>query len=514
MTEALRAAINAASQFLPAEPVPAVTYRSGGRVLVIGADENALAAARVLTANLDVSVLLKNGAKPDDEMLHLYFGELLSIEGWLGQFDVRWRAGAEEMSARFDLILDLGQQPYFKMHQPPQGYFVPSNGTALNDVLAEMAEAVGEFEKPKFFLLDTKVCAHSRSRLDGCNRCLEICSTEAIRSNGDHVHVEPHLCMGCGACASVCPSGAMRYNYPSMPYWSSKLKVILAAYTEAGGKDACLLIHDEQQQLQLEGLPLRVIPIPVFHVASIGLDWLLGALALGACQVAVLRCGKEAPQYLRAIESQMELGEEIMQGLGYGAGHFALVDGVEALAGLKSAAVPSEAARFTWFDEKRTTLEFCIDHFVRHAPVQPDIVALSEGSPFGAVTVDGESCTLCYSCVAVCPSGALQDGAGRPQLDFIERNCVQCGLCEQACPENAISLMSRLLLSPQAKQKRMLHTDQPFHCVRCGKAFGTRSMVLGMTAKLAGHSMFSTPEALNRLKMCGDCRVIDMMAEA
>jgi hypothetical protein len=33
-----------------------------------------------------------------------------------------------------------------------------------------------------------------------------------------------------------------------------------------------------------------------------------------------------------------------------------------------------------------------------------------------------------------------------------------------------------------------------------------------MVARLATHSMFATPEALARLRMCADCRVIDQFA--
>jgi hypothetical protein len=36
-------------------------------------------------------------------------------------------------------------------------------------------------------------------------------------------------------------------------------------------------------------------------------------------------------------------------------------------------------------------------------------------------------------------------------------------------------------------------------------------MIANMLAKLGGHSMFAAPGALDRLKMCADCRVIDMM---
>lgn len=513
MTEPLIAALAASSQFSAPEPVPAVSYRSAGRLLVIGPRERALSSAQNLAPGLQVSVLLTDSAPSGQQVPTLYCGKLVSIAGWLGEFEVHWQdEGGEESKAQFDLVLDLDEDCYFRMHQPPQGYFAPSDEAALDAAMAELADAVGEFEKPKFFLLHEKLCAHSRSRLDGCNRCVDVCSTEAIQADDNHVRVEPHLCMGCGACATVCPSGAIRYNYPSMAYWGSKLKAVLAAYAAAGGGDACLLLHDEHHVVETGNMPERVVPLTVFNIASIGLDWLLGAIALGANQVMVQISGDEAPQYIDALQAQMALGEEILQGLGYCGKHFGLVDEWAAISGLERAVVPAEAALFAWFNEKRTTLEFCIDHIVRHASREPEMLALPQGAPFGKVEVAGDKCTLCYSCVSVCPASALQDGAGQPQLNFIERNCIQCGLCERGCPEDAISLVPRLLLTPQAKQKKTLHADQPFHCVRCGKAFGTRSMVLGMTAKLAGHSMFASAEALNRLKMCGDCRVIDMMA--
>ena len=45
--------------------------------------------------------------------------------------------------------------------------------------------------------------------------------------------------------------------------------------------------------------------------------------------------------------------------------------------------------------------------------------------------------------------------------------------------------------------------------MRCGKPFGTRQMVENMLGRLGGHSMFAG--GTNRLRMCGDCRVVDMM---
>ena len=104
------------------------------------------------------------------------------------------------------------------------------------------------------------------------------------------------------------------------------------------------------------------------------------------------------------------------------------------------------------------------------------------------------------------------DGGDQPLLKFLERNCVQCGLCEKTCPEDAITLNPRLLLTPAVREPRVLNQTQPFHCILCAKPFGTTQMVATMLGRLAGHSMFSTPEAQRRLQMCADCRVVDMMA--
>jgi len=87
---------------------------------------------------------------------------------------------------------------------------------------------------------------------------------------------------------------------------------------------------------------------------------------------------------------------------------------------------------------------------------------------------------------------------------------VQCGLCETTCPEQAISLVPRLLVTPAARQRVTLHEAEPFHCVRCGAPFSTRQMIDVISGRLGGHPMFSG-QAIRRLQMCADCRVVDMM---
>ena len=440
-------------------------------------------------------------------------------------------------SDSFDLVLDLRATPAFSQHAKPQGY-LQWDGRDLKALLA-WRELVGEFEKPKFFNYKQKLCAHSRNDKVACTACVDVCSASAISSDfkRQQIKVNPSLCVGCGTCSTVCPTGAMGFAYPRASDQGVKLKTLLSTYQRSGGKDAALLLHsqgfgarllgDLGRAAQLEkgqkdgthGVPARVLPLALWHTSSTGLELWLTAVAYGASQVWLLLTDEEAPQYAEALRGQMAVAQDILTGLGYQGTHFRLLQVRDArdLAELDRdlqaapAQAPARHAGFAVQADKRATLELALDHLISHAP-QPSQVPIAlpaSGSPLGGLAINKDRCTLCLSCVNACPASALADNAQAPQLRFIEKNCVQCGLCVTTCPEKALSLLPRLNLSTQRKEHVVLNEMQPYACVRCGKPFGTLKAIEGMLGKLAGHSMFQGA-ALERLKMCGDCRVIDI----
>jgi ferredoxin len=214
----------------------------------------------------------------------------------------------------------------------------------------------------------------------------------------------------------------------------------------------------------------------------------------------------------------MGFAQTILTSLGYTGKHLELViaqDGPpldQAVWAMTPAKGPAKPATFNLSAEKRTTLDFALDHLARNAPTPKEEISLAAGAPFGRIEVDKTTCTLCKACIGACPEAALLDAPEAPVLRFIERNCVQCGLCANTCPEDAITLVPRLLLTAQAMEPRVLNEAEPFNCVLCAKPFGTRQMIDNMMGKLTAHSMFAGGGALRRLQMCADCRVVDMMA--
>ena len=590
------AALLAAAHLPEPAPVPTVTFKSAGRLLIIGALDAAEQAAALVSDVLDVTLFTQgpgNAGGAQARRFPVLGGRITGLAGWLGAFELQWAAdnpidldlctrcnacvaacpenaigldyqidlsacqshracvkvcqvaGAIDFTReaaahqeRFDLVLDLrpaDATPTFLQHALPQGYF-RWDGREMGTLL-RLRELVGEFEKPKFFAYKQKLCAHSRNETVGCNACVDICSAEAITSDKSRqqIKVNPNLCVGCGACTTVCPTGALTYAYPGATDQGLKLKTLLSTYTAAGGKDAVLLLHSQEcgqalveelgraAQLKIaHGVPAHVLPVALWHTASTGVDLWLSAVAFGASQIVVLVTSEEAPQYLDGLEAQMAVAQAILNGLGYAGTHLKLLRarnptdldaGLQALSHTRQT-VPSAAARFAVAQEKRSTLELALDHLIAQAPMpaaqRPEAIALpAAGAPLGTIAVNKDRCTLCLSCVSACPASALQDNPQLPQLRFIEQNCVQCGLCATTCPEGAIALQPRLLLTPERSQLRVLNEAKPWACVRCSKPFGTVKAIEAMLGKLSGHAMFQG-EALERLKMCSDCRVIDL----
>lgn len=515
-----------AEALLPAPSAKTLDVISEGLCLIVGSAEVALPAAERLKDHLGVTVLLPNADDiPDTRGFDVIAGRLRRATGAFGNFTVVFDAlqqldpggrGGLSLTAprdggqsQCDIILDLtGQPPLFPAHDKRDGYLraEPGHAPAVADAVLAASHLTGTFEKTLYVRTEPLLCAHSRAEQTGCTRCLDLCPTGAITPAGDHVTVDPMICAGCGACSAACPSGAISYDAPPVDLTFRRVQTLAKAFLDAGGSNPRLLVVNAHgaEMIRLaarhgRGLPADVIPLEVTALNGFGHAETVAALAAGFASVSLL----PGPATDRAaLSAQVALATAIA---GLGRVHVLDLTDPDAL----SDALFAENAPDTCTDPVRPmgTRRQITRQAARALHPGVDHLPLPEGAPYGAVLVDTDSCTLCLSCVSLCPSGALGDNPDQPQLRFQEDACLQCGLCAGICPEQAITYEPRLDLTDEALRQQVVNEEEPFACVECGTLFGVKSTIDKITEKLTNHSMFSDPARLRMIQMCDDCRV-------
>jgi ferredoxin len=513
---------------LESAPVKMLEIQSSGVCLILGTGDTALEAAAQLAESLSVTVLVEQA--PDmfaSRHFDVISGQVGQVAGSLGNFTVQIDALRQVMPggrgglkmgeprdgghSACDIILDLSGAPALFSAHPRDGYLRadPRDAPAVARVILAASQLVGGFEKPLYVANDVHLCAHSKAGIAGCSACIDNCGSGAIRPDGEHVAIDPNICDGCGDCVALCPSGALQFQAPETAHIFKRIQTLASSFSSAGGTNPKLLVCDGDHGGEMislaarfgRGLPGDVIPLELESTALFGHAEMLAALASGFARVDLLLDAKTAAttQSSEAALANTIAGTTQVRLL-HPADPDALSDALYD--------APDSAAHDAPILAQGTRRQIARLAGQALAAETGTPIPLPDGAPYGGLQIDTDACTLCLSCVSLCPSGALGDNPQSPQLRFVEDACLQCGICTRACPEKALTLEPRLDLSDAALNPLVLHEEEPFACISCGSLFGVKSTVDKIIGLLAGkHPMFADSDAGKLIQMCDDCRI-------
>ena len=507
---------------------PTVSYESGGNTLIVGPTSIIESAAQQLEQMSSVTLLSTDGERSARD--NLYFANSVQINGFLGAFNVVTESHGHEINLAkvalnhdcFDIVLDLCLNSCMNEEVPVPGYYPVGRGyPKLAQALEEIPTLMGTFDKPKFFRLDTDLCAHSSRGVKGCERCVDACpagalSSEGTDKTGHKIEINPYLCQGVGTCATACPTEAIHYALPNPQDTQKFIERTLANYASQGGVNPIILIcssrHESYNVMALSALPDHVIPIVVEELPSVGIDSWFAALANGATQVLFAASQHMPATILRILNSEVSLAQTLLEQLGIAKETIDIIYLESLREGAPTLCTDAFGLALGELEgDKRQRLFSSLDALAQTQIPVENVVELPLGAPYGNISCESNDCTLCMSCVAVCPTRALHTDGVSPSLKFIEQDCVQCGLCVKACPEQVLTMTPRMNWDQTSRQQaQVIHQEKAAECIRCHKPFAPQSMIDMLQTKLRGHSHFSNDAALNRIAMCEDCRVVDM----
>ena len=351
--------------------------------------------------------------------------------------------------------------------------------------IVELARALEE----KYVLPAEARCVVVRNRNAKCRRCQDACINEAITVKNNKIEMSPFACVGCGSCVAVCPTEAMVPVNPLDEELAARVAV-------AVGNVGAAVISCARAAAWGYADPEKYVSVPC--LGRMGETLLLELVARGVEDIYLVDGDCTTCKY-GAASDNLEATLDSACGLLWSFGSDARIErasdfpdfaqhaneraalgasrrGFLSSAGGRAKNVAMTAAEKTVADtlnmgkaQKIASLRERLGiqkgaggklpkfASLRNERILNALYELGECEEetldtrlFGRIDVDAEKCNGCGMCSMFCPTGAIRKSEeehpeeGRRWLEFSAADCVQCGLCVDACLKKCITLSNEV----------------------------------------------------------------------
>ncbi len=424
---------------------------------------------------------------------------------------------------------------------PRTGYHLlrsPSPGDM--DALAwKIFSLMGEFRKPAYVAYDPETCAGGAANQESCGICIPACPYHAISRNPQNslrVLVDPQACEGCGACVSACPTSSLTFTDPAPSDLYARMAALLApvpGHPQADPLIAAFHCPENGQRALADAgrlrlaYPATVLPVPMACLRHVSEANILAAFRMGVGGVALLGCDACPHGERELLYGKLDMARSILDAFGIGGDRIRVITGqegepramVEALDRFATSIGPAPVrwdGRSVLPLDNRAVMAEAIRALIEATGREPGRIRVPEGQPFAFPEVQVAGCTMCRSCVNVCPTHAFRFQEEQQTLELTQVACVNCGLCATACPEHVITMKPELYLDRDALDWHVVVQDEMVKCVKCETPFINRKALKGIEAKvLSIESILDTFAGTRRdlLRMCPNCRAVAAVME-